>query len=71
MLILVTNDDGVHSPGILVLAEQLAVLGEVVAVSQGYVSITPLYLDMTNYHSFAELSAWGFPGGEEAGSWCS
>jgi len=40
------------------------------AVSQGYVSITPLHLDMTNYHSFAELSAWGFPGGAEAGSRC-
>ena len=33
MLILVTNDDGVHSPGILVLAEQLATLGEVVVVA--------------------------------------
>ena len=33
VLILVTNDDGVHSPGILVLAEQLATLGEVVVVA--------------------------------------
>jgi 5'-nucleotidase len=40
------------------------------AVSQGYVSITPLHLDLTNYHSFAELAAWGFTGGEEASSRC-
>lgn len=38
------------------------------AVSQGYVSITPLHLDLTNYHSFNELSTWGFPGGKQAGS---
>lgn len=36
------------------------------AVSQGFVSITPLHLDLTNYHSFAELADWGFQGGEEA-----
>jgi len=40
------------------------------AVSQGYVSITPLHLDLTNYHSFAELAAWGFPGSEQARSRC-
>lgn len=33
MLILVTNDDGVHSPGIVVLAEALAPLGRVVVVA--------------------------------------
>ena len=40
------------------------------AVSQGYVSITPLHLDLTNYHSFAELATWGFPGSERACSRC-
>lgn len=33
MLILVTNDDGVHSPGIVVLAEALSDLGRVVVVA--------------------------------------
>lgn len=33
MLILVTNDDGVHSPGIVVLAEALASLGRIVVVA--------------------------------------
>lgn len=33
MLILVTNDDGVHSPGIVALAEALAPLGQVVVVA--------------------------------------
>lgn len=33
MLILVTNDDGIHSPGIRVLAEHLASLGRVVVVA--------------------------------------
>lgn len=33
MLILVTNDDGIHAPGILTLAEALAPLGEVVVVA--------------------------------------
>ncbi|MBE0503427.1 MAG: 5'/3'-nucleotidase SurE [Desulfuromonadales bacterium] len=41
------------------------------AVSQGYVSITPLHLDLTNYHSFAELSTWGFPGSDQAARRCS
>ena len=36
------------------------------AVSQGYVSITPLHLDLTNYRSFAELSAWEISGAEQA-----
>lgn len=40
------------------------------AVNQGYVSITPLHLDLTNYHSFAELSAWGISGSEQAKSQC-
>lgn len=40
------------------------------AVSQGYVSVTPLHLDLTNYHSFAELADWGFPGGDQAGIRC-
>lgn len=40
------------------------------AVSQGFVSITPLHLDLTNYHSFAELTDWGFQGGEQAGRRC-
>ena len=31
--ILVTNDDGVHSPGILALADALAPLGEVIVVA--------------------------------------
>lgn len=33
MLILVTNDDGIHSPGIRVLAERLAAIGQVVVVA--------------------------------------
>ena len=33
MLILVTNDDGVHSPGLTALARSLAVLGRVVVVA--------------------------------------
>lgn len=33
MLILVTNDDGIHSPGLHVLAEALRVLGQVVVVA--------------------------------------
>lgn len=33
MLILVTNDDGIHSPGLQVLAEALRVLGRVVVVA--------------------------------------
>lgn len=33
MLILVTNDDGIHSPGIRVLADHLAPLGEVLVVA--------------------------------------
>lgn len=33
MLILVTNDDGIHSPGILSLAEALSTLGRVVVVA--------------------------------------
>jgi 5'-nucleotidase len=33
VLILVTNDDGIHSPGILTLAAALAALGEVVVVA--------------------------------------
>lgn len=33
MLILVTNDDGIHSPGILSLAEALTALGRVVVVA--------------------------------------
>ncbi len=33
MLVLVTNDDGVHSPGIVALAESLASLGRVVIVA--------------------------------------
>jgi 5'-nucleotidase len=33
VLILVTNDDGIHSPGILTLAEALVTLGEVVVVA--------------------------------------
>lgn len=33
LLILVTNDDGIHSPGILALAEGLGDLGEVVVVA--------------------------------------
>lgn len=40
------------------------------AVSQGYVSITPLHLDLTNYHSFAELATWGISGAEQAQSQC-
>jgi len=28
------------------------------AVAQGYVSVTPLHLDLTNYRSFAELENW-------------
>ena len=28
------------------------------AVDNGYVSITPLHLDLTNYHSFADLENW-------------
>lgn len=40
------------------------------AVSQGYVSITPLHLDLTNYHSLAELAAWGISGAEQAKSQC-
>jgi 5'-nucleotidase len=40
------------------------------AVSQGYVSITPLHLDMTNYRSFTALAAWGISGAEEAKSQC-
>lgn len=38
------------------------------AVSEGYVSITPLHLDLTNYRSFAQLSSWGFNDSEEARS---
>ena len=33
MLILVTNDDGIHSPGIVALAEKMRKLGEVVVVA--------------------------------------
>jgi 5'-nucleotidase len=33
VLILVTNDDGIHSPGILTLAEALTAMGEVVVVA--------------------------------------
>jgi 5'-nucleotidase len=33
LLILVTNDDGIHSPGILTLAERLGELGRVVVVA--------------------------------------
>lgn len=40
------------------------------AVSQGYVSMTPLHLDLTNYRSFAALSAWGFSGAEQAINQC-
>lgn len=40
------------------------------AVSQGYVSITPLHLDLTNYRSFAELSAWDISGAEQATNRC-
>lgn len=29
------------------------------AVQRGYVSVTPLHLDLTNYRAFDELSAWG------------
>ncbi len=28
------------------------------AVSRGHISITPLHLDLTNYHSFRELAKW-------------
>ena len=28
------------------------------AVSRGHISITPLHLDLTNYHSFQELTSW-------------
>jgi len=30
------------------------------AVSRGHISITPLHLDFTNYHSFRELKEWDF-----------
>lgn len=33
MLILVTNDDGIHAPGIVALAESLQVLGQVMVVA--------------------------------------
>jgi 5'-nucleotidase len=33
LLILVTNDDGIHSPGIIALAEKLSVVGRVVVVA--------------------------------------
>ncbi len=32
------------------------------AVSRGYISITPLHLDLTNYRSFDHLSAWKLEG---------
>ena len=32
------------------------------AVHHGFVSVTPLHLDLTNYRSFAALSAWNFSG---------
>ncbi|HKK01908.1 MAG TPA: 5'/3'-nucleotidase SurE [Desulfuromonadales bacterium] len=32
---------------------------DVNAVHDGYISITPLHLDLTNYHSFDTLSDWG------------
>ena len=33
MLILVTNDDGIHSPGIAALAESMSAFGQVVVVA--------------------------------------
>lgn len=36
------------------------------AVMQGFVSVTPLNLDLTNYRSFRELSTWGLAGAEQA-----
>lgn len=32
------------------------------AVHDGYVSVTPLHLDLTNYRSFEALSSWGLEG---------
>jgi len=32
------------------------------AIHNGFVSVTPLHLDLTNYRSFAALAAWDFAG---------
>jgi broad specificity polyphosphatase/5'/3'-nucleotidase SurE len=42
---LVTNDDGVTAPGLLALAD-------------GYASVTPLMLDLTSYDAMAAMCAW-------------
>ena len=59
MRILITNDDGVYSPGIAALAQVASRFGEVrivapdvemsSAIGQGYVSLTPLILDLTDH----------------------
>jgi 5'-nucleotidase len=30
-----------------------------IAINEGYVSITPLHLDLTNYRTLEELNGWG------------
>lgn len=36
------------------------------ALRDGYVSITPIHLDLTSHASIAEMEAWGLPGGSSS-----
>lgn len=41
---------------------------DVKAVADGYVSITPIHLDLTNHHLIAELQSWDLSLGDELGT---
>lgn len=64
MIVLCTNDDGHEARGLGVLARAAAALGEVWtvapdrAVEAGYLSVTPLHLDLTHFQLLATVSRW-------------
>ena len=69
MHILVTNDDGVTAPGLLTLAQEMRKLGKVSvlapdrgsdigALAEGFVSVTPIQLDLTTYQVMPDLNTW-------------
>ncbi|SNT69352.1 5'/3'-nucleotidase SurE [Psychrobacter sp. LV10R520-6] len=57
MNFLISNDDGVHAPGLLVLYHALSTIGEVTAVAVGYISLSPVRLHHTPTTTLDKLSA--------------
>ena len=59
--ILLTNDNGVDAPGLVALEQALSAVGDgtdIGALDAGYISITPIVMDLTDYRNLPVLRAW-------------